>query len=196
MTRMQLQPYVPTHVPQSRYTEHSTQGTWPPNVTPDNQICLNAFGPGHLSIEGTLISVNSKHTRLNFLCCSLSKTKQFHLPVPEILVIVSPCCPLNRGGCIKTGFNCSLATCPRKMSLRLNMSSKQRWLFFKKRSFHQNVSYGERWLYHSKLNCSLIEVIIRSFNDLSVLRICVPITTQDIQFLSAFLVYFCTFDLI
>ena len=183
--------FLPT-APQSRHTEHSTQGTWPPNVTPDNQICLNALGPGpgHLSIGGTLIGVNPKHTRLNFLCFSLSKTKQFHLPVPEILVIVSPGCPLNRGGCIKTGFNCSLATCPRKMSLRLNMFSKQRWLFLKKRSFHQNVSYGEKWLHHSKLNCSLIEVIIRSFCDLSVQRICVPITTQDIQFLSAFLVFF------
>jgi hypothetical protein len=54
---------------------------------------------------------------------------EVHLPVPEILVIVSSGCPLKRGGCIKAGFNCSLVTCPRKRSLRLNMSSKQRWLF-------------------------------------------------------------------
>jgi hypothetical protein len=44
--------------------------------------------------------------------------------------------------------------------------------------------------------CSCIGVLysgcydaLRSFCDLSVLRICVPITTQDIQFLSAFLGY-------
>ena len=54
---------------------------------------------------------------------------EVHLPVPEILVIVSSGCPLKKGGCIKAGFNCSLVTCPRKRSLRLNMSSKQRWLF-------------------------------------------------------------------
>ena len=143
-----------TTVPQSRYTEHSTQGTWPPNATPDIWLCLNALGPGHLSIGGTFIGVNPKHTRLNFLCFSLSKSKQFHLPVQERLVIVSSGCPLYRGGCIKTGFNCSLVTCPSKRSLHLNISLK-RGGCFSKRSSHKNMSSGERWLHHSKLDRSL-----------------------------------------
>jgi hypothetical protein len=58
---------------------------------------------------------------------SLNNSRFGDLLITERLVIVSSGCPLNRGGCIKTGFNCSFVTCPPK--LYLNMSSKKRWLF-------------------------------------------------------------------
>ena len=53
------------------------------------------------------------------------------------------------------------------------------------------MSSGERCLHHSKLNHSLdrsnYQILLC---DLSVQIICVPITNQDIQFLSAFPVFF------
>ena len=52
------------------------------------------------------------------------------------------------------------------------------------------MSSGERCLHHSKLNHSLDRSNYQILCDLSVQIICVPITTQDIQFLSAFLVFF------
>ena len=52
------------------------------------------------------------------------------------------------------------------------------------------MSSGERRLHHSKLNHSLDRSNYQILCDLSVQIIFVPITTQDIQFLSAFLVFF------
>ena len=52
------------------------------------------------------------------------------------------------------------------------------------------MSSGKRCLHHSKLNHSLDRSNYQILCDLSVQIICVPITTQDIQFLSAFLVFF------
>jgi hypothetical protein len=41
----------------------------------EDMFKINVLGPGHLGIGGTFIDVNPKHTRLNFLCFNLSKSK-------------------------------------------------------------------------------------------------------------------------
>jgi hypothetical protein len=66
----------------------------------------------------------------------------------------------------------------------LNMSSKKRWLFLKRGNSIRTCPLARGGCITASSIVLLIEAIIRSC-DLSVQIIFVPITTQDIQFLSA-----------
>ena len=66
--------------PPSQGTEHSTQGTWPPNATPVIWILPKCTRTWTFKHRGTFIDVNPKHTRLNFVCFSLSKVQEQIVP--------------------------------------------------------------------------------------------------------------------
>ena len=127
-------------------------------------VCLNALEPGHLSIGGTLIDVNPKHTRLNFLCFSLSKVQEQIVPPTSSQAQVVLWIEVAASN--KTGSNCSLVTgsCPRKRSLHLNMSSEQRWLHQNKSNFTLDRGNCRIWLWpFSTDNCRNILICCWKF---------------------------------